>query len=120
MRRNSQRLLDHIQFLGLVTVLYIQISVRVIVKRISNKSRRACCKLSAHRKSRVLLVVLLFEFQNTPAHLHIYIYIYIYIMLGSFNTYNLTHFDPILLISFTWVNFNLFISIRFPLIVCVK
>ena len=31
-----------------------------------------------HRKSRVLLVVLLFKFQHTLARSYIYIYIYIY------------------------------------------
>ena len=32
MRRNSQRLFKHIQFLGSLMVMYIQIIVRVIVK----------------------------------------------------------------------------------------
>ena len=32
MRRESQRFLDHIQFIGLATILYIQITARVIDK----------------------------------------------------------------------------------------
>ena len=32
MKRNSQRLFEHIQFLGSATVLYIQIAARVIMK----------------------------------------------------------------------------------------
>ena len=37
MRRNSQRIFENVQFLGSVMVLYIQITVRVIVKYNSNK-----------------------------------------------------------------------------------
>ena len=44
MRRNSQRLFKCIQFLGSVTVLYIKITVRVIVKWNSNeKAARFLC-----------------------------------------------------------------------------
>ena len=63
MRRDSQRLFLHSQFLGLVTVLWIQITEIVIVKLNSNGCRRASCScaLGVHGKSRVLL---LFKFQN--------------------------------------------------------
>ena len=39
MKRNSQRLFKHIQSLGLVTVLYIQITVGVIAKGNSLKGK---------------------------------------------------------------------------------
>ena len=37
MRRNSQRLFERIEFIGSIGVLYIQITVRVILKCNSNK-----------------------------------------------------------------------------------
>ena len=79
MRKNSQRLFKHIQFLGSVTVLYIQIIVRVIVKGNSNKKpalvahwvsigNLECCCLNSN--------ALLYTYM----HIYIYIYIYIYIL----------------------------------------
>ena len=68
MQRDFQRLFEHIQFLGFVTVLEIQIIEIVIVKLNSNGCQHASCALGVHGRSRVLL----FEFQ------YIYIYTYIY------------------------------------------
>ena len=60
MRRNAQRLFDHIEFLGPARVLQTQITETVIVKVNSKNCRRASCALGVHVRSRVSL----FEFQQ--------------------------------------------------------
>ena len=105
MRRISQRLFEHIQFLGSVTVLYIQITVKEIVKGNSNK-----------KPASLLRVGCPYKIQSV----HVYIYIYTVIMLGWFNTYNLTSFDMILLGLFILFKSNLLMLISSPWIVLVK
>ena len=61
---------DDIQLLGPATVLDIQIIAKVIDKWNSTISRRAWCALGVHRIFRVLLVVLMFVFQQNYAWLH--------------------------------------------------
>ena len=55
MRRNSQRLFDHIQLLVLATVLQIEITETIIVKINSKIYRRASCALDVYGISRLLL-----------------------------------------------------------------
>ena len=100
--------------LNVIGYTYYSHRSRGIIQDSTHDSQRA---LGVHRKSRVLLEVLMFVFQHTPSHLHVQIQVYMcsyYVRVIQYlqshplryNTFSTVHYFHFQLANFDYFSIN--------------